>query len=94
MILVVLHCSNRNDLVMILDFGHVVELVARLVSSFGVRVQVVDKIDVKVDKKQTIVIHENSIDGFSSYQKRGVQIAAVEAQTQRDPQTQLNAQSF
>jgi len=41
-----------------------------------------------------MIIHENSIDGISSYQKRGAQIAAVEAQTQRDPQTQLNAQSF
>ena len=79
---------------MILDSGHVVELVARLVSLFGVRVQVVDKIDVKVDKKQTLIIHENAIDGNSTYQKRGNQVAAVEATTERDPQTQLNAQAF
>jgi hypothetical protein len=75
---VAIHCSTRNDLVMILHEGNPVECVARLALLTRIAPDLSAQIDVKVDKKKTILTQEASLDGSRSYQKRGATIAAVE----------------
>lgn len=63
---------------MVLQKGYAVECIARLVELTGVTPNIGKQIDIKVDKKKTILTREPSIDQTISYQKRGAAIAALE----------------
>ena len=63
---------------MILHEGNPVECVARLALLTGIAPGLSAQIDVKVDKKKTILTQEASLDNSRSYQKRGATIAALE----------------
>jgi myosin-1 len=76
--IVVIHCANRNDLVMVLSKGYAVECIARLSMLTGVKPNLSRQIDIKVDKKKTILTREASMDQTVCYQKRGATIAALE----------------
>jgi len=63
---------------MVLRRGYAVECIARISMLTGLTPNLSRQIDIKVDKKKTILTREASMDQTICYQKRGATIAALE----------------